>query len=235
MASRTLGQGKGASSAAYLPPNFTASNWTATTVTSGYTQPSAGSNVTIAFSQTGWMVPGMQVYISNGGLYQVVSIASSTSATLTNLAGYSNPTGSITSGGSVRPGARLPHHGHGPASVSSRSSGLNGTGADFSAGDTEDSPGGRWSERPVPRCGRCRCIPMLSALTSASTTSCRRICTPPPTWHARTRRVLSCPMASRTRGPRYGAARDHPQHRTLGAASGGGTTTSAVVRSSASP
>ena len=108
MASRTLGQGKSSTSVAYIPPNFTASNWTATTVTSGYTQPSAGSNVTISFSQTGWMVPGMLLYISNGGLVQVVSIASSTSTTVTNLAGYSNPTGSITSGGSVRPALIYP-------------------------------------------------------------------------------------------------------------------------------
>lgn len=74
-----------------------------TTTTSNFTQPSVGSNVTVAVVATAWMSQGQTVYASTGGYYAVASIASGVSVTITNL-GY---TGNALPGATISSGATI--------------------------------------------------------------------------------------------------------------------------------
>lgn len=67
-----------------------------TTLTAGFTQPASGSNVAITVANTSWMAAGQIIFIVSGGDYQVVSVGSSTVATIKNL-GYPNNAAASTS------------------------------------------------------------------------------------------------------------------------------------------
>jgi hypothetical protein len=81
-----------------------------TRTTSSFIQPAVGSNVTINVSNIGqftnaWASVGQTIYISLGGWYSVVSIAGSTSITISNLGYVGNtPVGlTISSNAAVSP------------------------------------------------------------------------------------------------------------------------------------
>lgn len=68
-----------------------------TTLTSGFTQPAVNANVSIAVVSSEWMSVGQDIFVQNGGYYQVVSKADTTHATIKNL-GY---TANAAAGASV--------------------------------------------------------------------------------------------------------------------------------------
>ena len=90
-----------------------------TTITAPFNQPAVGANVFIADSTGGflWMVPGQNIFIEDGGYYEVVSVFNGgggpgTAASVTNLgyeadgfgfAGNAAPGASIPSGSRVSP------------------------------------------------------------------------------------------------------------------------------------
>ena len=55
-----------------------------TTTTANYTQPNAGSTVTVSFASTAWMTPGSAIFINGGGIYLVAAVLSGTSALIAN-------------------------------------------------------------------------------------------------------------------------------------------------------
>ncbi len=76
-----------------------------TTLTSGFTQPIVGGNVTIGVVKSGWMVPGQILNVAGGGDYLLVSTPTSASATIQNL-GYplnAAPAVSVANAGRVGP------------------------------------------------------------------------------------------------------------------------------------
>lgn len=102
MGSRLGGIGKWASKMWAEIFDQSGASWTYTTFTT-FTAPSPGSTISITFSTTAWMVPGIYIYLvgssyTNGSFYQVQSVTDSTHAVCRNSApaGYTNPTGSIT-------------------------------------------------------------------------------------------------------------------------------------------
>jgi len=76
-----------------------------TTLTTGFTQPAIGSNVTVVVGTTAWMALNQGIYISGGGYYSVVTIGDLTHATVTNLgsSGNAGAGSSVASGGNVTP------------------------------------------------------------------------------------------------------------------------------------
>jgi hypothetical protein len=72
-----------------------------TTTTASYTQPAIGSNVTVTFVNTSWMVQNQYIFVNGGGTYQVVNINDSAHAILQSLAA----TGNVVSGSTVPGGS----------------------------------------------------------------------------------------------------------------------------------
>lgn len=60
--------------------------------TSSYVQPAVNSNVTVSITNSSWIPPGIDVFIGNGGTYQVVSVPSNTSVIVKNLGSTGNAT-----------------------------------------------------------------------------------------------------------------------------------------------
>jgi hypothetical protein len=78
-----------------LPPS--------TTTSASFVQPAVNANVTVALVNTAWMVVGQTIVVATGGGYLVVSIGSSTSATLQNTGanGNATPGATVASGSGV--------------------------------------------------------------------------------------------------------------------------------------
>lgn len=72
-------------------------------LTSSFVTPAIGSNVTIAVSNSLWIVPGQVIFLQFAGYYLVVSVPSTASATIQNL-GY---TPNAISGTTIGAGAAL--------------------------------------------------------------------------------------------------------------------------------
>ena len=68
-----------------------------TTLTAGFTMPSAGTTVTATVGNTGWMAQGQNIYIPTAGYFSVSSITDSTHVVLTN----SGTSGNASSGTSI--------------------------------------------------------------------------------------------------------------------------------------
>lgn len=71
-----------------------------TTLTSNFTQPAAGSTVTVVVGSTAWIAPTQNIYIQGGGYYSVSSIGDLTHVTVTNLGTTGNPPSGTTITGS---------------------------------------------------------------------------------------------------------------------------------------
>jgi hypothetical protein len=75
----------------------------AVTTSALFTQPSSAANVAIAVTKTSPFTVGAELFIENGGFYEVVSIASATAMTVKNL-GYADnasPAATVASGSDV--------------------------------------------------------------------------------------------------------------------------------------
>ena len=70
-----------------------------------FTQPAVNSTVTATLNNTTWITPGSTVFIPNGGYYDVLSVPTSTSVILLNIAAQENASSgtSIASGSIVSP------------------------------------------------------------------------------------------------------------------------------------
>lgn len=105
-----------------------------TVLTAGFTQPSVGSNVTIAVSASGqytaiWAVAGQTIYIAGGGYYEVISVGATNAMTVKNLgySGNASPTSTVTSGGKVSPAGPIGASGSAGSNGSNGADGANGT------------------------------------------------------------------------------------------------------------
>ena len=68
---------------------------------SSFFQPNVGSSVVVGFDTTAWMTPGLIVYCSGGGYYQITA-ATSTTATIQNLGGpFNSAAGVNVSAGAI--------------------------------------------------------------------------------------------------------------------------------------
>src|SRR5581483_7758718 len=74
-----------------------------TATSAAFTQPAAGSTVSVTVGTTAWMASGQYVYVANGGYYTVSSITNGTTVVLKNL-GY---TGNAAAGSSVGSGSAV--------------------------------------------------------------------------------------------------------------------------------
>lgn len=61
-----------------------------THTTADFAMPAEGADVTVDVENSSWMVVGQNVFVGTAGYFQVAATPTTTSATLTNLAGYGN-------------------------------------------------------------------------------------------------------------------------------------------------
>lgn len=75
-----------------------------TNTTANFTQPSVGATVVISVNDSEWVAIGQQIYVENGGYYEVTNTgASSVTAENTGAAGNAAPAATVNSGSKVSP------------------------------------------------------------------------------------------------------------------------------------
>jgi hypothetical protein len=118
-----------------------------TTTTAPFTQPTAGSTVTVTVGATGWMAQGQNLFIPTAGYLSVSLVIDATHVVLTN----SGTTGNASSGTVITSGAQVSPAGSiGPIGATGPT-GPAGSGGSGGGVDLQDPENGiEWSEHFVP-------------------------------------------------------------------------------------